>query len=504
MKKVIMIILDGFGINSKEYGNAIKQAYMPTLHDLFNNYSVATLEASGEAVGLPDNQFGNSEVGHMTIGAGIKIKQDIIRCNEIMLGTTIEENEEYKNLVNHVNEFNSDLHLIGLVSDGGVHSDIKYIKNLLPHLKKSGINKIFFHAITDGRDTSIDSSISYLDDLENALKEQKLGHISTVCGRYYAMDRDNKWDRTKVYTDMLINGKGVMIKNYVSAIKACYKRDITDEFLPPIVLDETSMIKENDAILWLNFRSDRARQLLETLIDPNFSEYRIKKFNNLFVCSLTNVTDVDVKHYILEKNNKLYSIGEYFSDLGLSQARIAETEKYAHVTYFFNGASKVKLKKCSNFLIPSPKVKTYDETPAMSVLSVTDQVIKCLEKDFSFILVNIANPDMLGHTGNLEATKEGLEIVDDCLKQIIDAVDDNFYKLIVTADHGNCDEMLDENGNVLTTHSMNPVPFVIRDKYVKLKHKGNITQIAPTILNYMDIAIPKSMQDTKSLFVDDE
>lgn len=504
MKKVIMLILDGFGINDSEYGNAIKQTSMDCYNDIFNEYPHAILQASGEYVGLPDDQFGNSEVGHLTIGAGKKLKQDITLCNEVLGSTLIEHDDAMLAFLEKIKEDGGSLHLMGLVSDGGVHSDIKYMKNLMGHLKNMGVKKVYFHAITDGRDTSTKSSINYLNDLETSMKEVGIGSISTICGRYYAMDRDNKYERTKVYTNMLLKGEGVKIKSFEKAILTCYKREITDEFLVPIILDEKSLIKENDGILWLNFRGDRARQILNALSDPDFDGYRIKQPANLKVMSLVNVPNTSKVDYLLENKQEVYSLGCYFSDLGLRQARIAETEKYAHVTFFFNGGGETKLKGCDNFLIPSPHVATYDLSPEMSVRDVTKQVIKCLERDYDFILVNFANPDMLGHTGNLEATKESLAIVDECLREIVEAVDNNFYKLIITADHGNCDEMLSETGETITTHSINPVPFIIRDKHVTLKHKGDITQIAPTILKYMDIAIPKEMKETKTLFNEED
>lgn len=504
MKKVIMIILDGFGINDSEYGNAIKQTEMNCYNEIFNEYPHSILQASGDYVGLPDNQFGNSEVGHLTIGAGKKIKQDITLCNELLGSTLIEKNEKVLDIINHVNENNSTLHLMGLVSDGGVHSDINYMKNFLTHLKTMGIKKVKFHAITDGRDTYQTSSINYLNDLEEALRENNMGHISTICGRYYAMDRDNKWDRTKVYSDMLFKNVGIKVKSFKNAINACYKRNVTDEFLPPIIIDEEACINDNDALIWLNFRADRARQILTVLTNPEFDAYRVKKLNNFKCLTLKGVPDVTNIDVLIDENEDVYSMGVYLSELGLTQARVAETEKFAHVTYFFNGGDKVKLKGCDNFLIQSPKVATYDLSPSMSAVEVTNQVIKCIEKDYDFILVNFAVPDMLGHTGNIEATKEGLKCVDECLSRITEAVDNNFYKMIITADHGNCDEMLDNEGVVLTTHSMNPVPFIIRDKRVLLKHKGDITQIAPTILKYMDIAIPKSMKETKVLFQEED
>lgn len=505
MKKVIMVILDGFGLNDLENGNAIKDANMETFNNLFKEYPHSVLQASGEYVGLPDDQFGNSEVGHLTIGAGRRIKQDLLKANELLGSPSIEQNDKLIELVEHTINNNSTLHLCGLVSDGRVHSDIKYMKNILGHLKNMGVKKVKFHAITDGRDTKVDSSIGYLTELENVMKSLNIGKISTVCGRYYAMDRDNKWERTKVYTDLLLKGVGIKIRTFKTGIEACYKKNLTDEFLPPLILDEDATIKNNDAFLWLNFRGDRSRQILTVLKHEDFQEYKVKKIDNLKILAITDVPGAKLtnKEYLIE-NEEIYSLGVYLSDLGLRQARIAETEKFAHVTYFFNGGGKVKLKGCDNFLIPSKKVKTYDLTPNMSALEVTEQVLKCLEKDYDFILVNFANPDMLGHTGVIDATINGLKTIDECLSKIVDAVDNNFYKLIITADHGNCDEMIRKDGSISTTHSIYPVPFILRDKHVSLKHKGDLTEIAPTILKYMDIAIPSEMKDTKTLFVEED
>ena len=505
MKKVIMVILDGFGLNDLENGNAIKDANMETFNNLFKEYPHSVLQASGEYVGLPDDQFGNSEVGHLTIGAGRRIKQDLLKANELLGSPSIEQNDKLIELVEHTINNNSTLHLCGLVSDGRVHSDIKYMKNILGHLKNMGVKKVKFHAITDGRDTKVNSSIGYLTELENVMKTLNIGKISTVCGRYYAMDRDNKWERTKVYTDLLLKGVGIKIRTFKTGIEACYKKNLTDEFLPPLILDEDATIKNNDAFLWLNFRGDRSRQILTVLKNEDFQEYKVKKIDNLKILAITDVPGAKLinKEYLIE-NEEIYSLGVYLSDLGLRQARIAETEKFAHVTYFFNGGGKVKLKGCDNFLIPSKKVKTYDLTPNMSALEVTEQVLKCLEKDYDFILVNFANPDMLGHTGVIDATVNGLKTIDECLSKIVDAVDNNFYKLIITADHGNCDEMIRKDGSISTTHSIYPVPFILRDKHVSLKHKGDLTEIAPTILKYMDIAIPSEMKDTKTLFVEED
>lgn len=503
MKKVILLILDGFGINENAEGNAIKKANLENFNNLYEEYPHSVLQASGEYVGLPDNVFGNSEVCHMTIGAGRKIKSDILICDETLGSTGVENNEKLIELVNHVKDTNGALHLMGLLSDGGVHSHITYIKKFIPHLKNMGVKKLYFHVISDGRDTGTETCANYIADLEDTMKEVGLGRVATICGRYYAMDRDNRWDRIKTYTNLILDGKGANIKSYKTGIKACYKNNITDEFLPPIILDSEGLIKEGDGFIWLNYRTDRAREIVNALFDPDFDAYRIRKIKNLKGLSLLPIPNTKGLPNLIDKNEEIYSIGSYFSDLGLRQARVAETEKFAHVTHFFNGGLP-KVKGSDEYLIPSPKVTTYDLAPEMSVREVTKQAVKCMERDYDFILCNYANPDMLGHTGNIEACIEGLKVMDDCLGELIEAVDNNFYKLIVVSDHGNCDEMITPSGEISTTHSLNPVPFVIRDKHVQIKHKGDLTQIAPTILKYMDIAIPKSMEQTKTLFQENE
>ena len=500
MKKVLLLIMDGFGYREETYGNAIIEANMETYKSLWDKYPHSILEASGSYVGLPDGQFGNSEVCHTAIGIGKKIKQDITIINDSVNNKDIANNEELLNLIEHVNVNSSTLHLMGLLSDGGVHSDIGYMKNLIPILKDMGVKKIIFHAITDGRDTDSMCSLKYIDEMNQVLNQNNIGHIGTVCGRFYAMDRDNKWERTRVYSDMIINGKGLKILDVGTAIKNCYKRGITDEFLPPLIVNSEFKINEHDGLLWLNFRSDRARQILKSLTDVGFNEYPIGHINNLKVVTMFSVPDVVAPKLFNKDLDNVYSIGKYFSDLGMMQARIAETEKYAHVTYFFDGGSDEKIKGCDKFLINSPKVVTYDMMPEMSIEGVTKQTIKCIEKDYDFILVNFANPDMVGHTGNYEAAVKALKYVDVSLKAIYESAKENFYDIIITSDHGNIDTMLDSHGIPVTTHSMSPVPFIFCNENVDLKEYGDITMIAPTLLKYMDIKIPESMQNTPLLF----
>ena len=504
MKKILMIILDGFGIREEENGNAVKLSNMEFFKSLWENYPHSLLKASEEYVGLPKGQFGNSEVCHQVIGLGHNVKQKITIINDAVESKEIMDNVSFQDMVSHVNMYDSTLHLMGLTSDGGVHSHIAYMKKIIPLLKEAGIKKIVFHAITDGRDTNQKSSIKYLDEINNVLIENNIGKIGTIIGRYYAMDRDNKWERTKVYYDLVCENKGYRINNYVNAINACYKKGITDEFLPPLLLENDISFKENDALLWLNYRPDRARQILNSLTHPKFYDFRVNRVNNFKVYTMFKQDDVpNVKSLFEVSLNDLYPIGKYFSELGLTQARIAETEKYAHVTYFFNSELSKEFAGQDNYLVASPKVATYDQTPLMSAREVTNNVKNALEKDYDFILVNYANPDMLGHTGNLDATIEGLKGLDKLLEDVVNTAEDNFYKVFILADHGNCDEMINEKGEVITTHSLAEVPFIITDKNVVLKENGDLTMVAPTLLKYMDIAIPKSMEQTKNLFIEE-
>ena len=504
MKKIIMVILDGFGMRDEEKGNAVKLANMEFFKSLWEEYPHSLLEASGPFVGLPEGQFGNSEVCHQVMGLGKKIKQRITIVNEEMDTKNVLNNSTFQEIINRLNMYDGTLHLMGLTSDGGVHSHINYMIKLIKILKEQGVKRVVFHAITDGRDTSTRSSLKYLDEINNLLIDEGIGFVGTVSGRYYAMDRDNKWDRTYKYYDLVMNGNGFKVRNYTDAINACYSKDITDEFLPPMMVHRDAEIKDNDCLLWLNYRTDRARQILNALSDPDFKEFRTRKLNNFKVYNLFPQENVPYASHLFEiSNEELYPLGKYFSDLHLTQARIAETEKYSHVTYFFNSELSKEFEGQDNYLVPSPKVATYDLTPLMSAKEVTKKVKMALEKDYDFILVNFANPDMLGHTGNLEATIEGLKAIDYLLKEIYTCAEDNFYKLFIVSDHGNCDEMIGDNGEVITTHSLSKVPFIITDKGIKLKENGDLTMVAPTILKYMDIALPKSMEESKDLIIEE-
>ena len=504
MKKILMIILDGFGIREEEHGNAIKTANMPFFNKVWEEYPHSLLQASGEYVGLPENQFGNSEVCHGVIGLGRKITQKITVVGTSVKSKSIYENENLKQMVKHLKDNDSTLHLMGLLSDGGVHSHIDYMLDLIPVLKEMGVKKLYFHAITDGRDTAVNVSKTHLDRLQKTFKENKLGLLASICGRYYAMDRDKKYDRTKYYYYMVVGSGGLKVLNLDKAIEHCYSKEVTDEFLPPLLLEDDVKIKDSDCLLWLNFRQDRSRQILNAINDPSFNAFKTRSLNNFKLFTLFEEESIPNATSLFKfTEEELYPIGEYFSDLGLTQARISETEKYSHVTKFFNSEKSDKFRGTDNFLIPSPKVPTYDQMPLMSAPQVTDQAIKCLEKDYDFILMNYPNPDMVGHTGNFDKTVEALEGLDKELERLITNAEDNFYKVIILADHGNADYMLDENNNPVTTHSSSPVPFILMDKSIKLKSKGDLTNVAPTLLEYVDIALPEAMKESKSLIIND-
>ena len=500
MKKVLTIVLDGYGWSDNPLGNAVKMAPPVHFQELWNQYPHALLEASEEAVGLEKGQFGNSEVGHMTIGAGRKIKQSNELIKEFLSGNPLE-NETFSSLVELAK--NKKLHVMGMLSDGNVHSSIEHFLMLIDVLSRENVENVSFHVISDGRDTGTKDLYKYITILEKKLEETHVGSIASICGRYYAMDRDKNWNRTKKYYDLVTSGAAYMAPNIPTMIQKCYEKDITDEFLPPIKTKDFAPILDGEALLWMNYRTDRAKQILTTFVSNNFEEFITVDRHELSVFSLLPIDPKIKTKNILVRDEVHNPLGVYLSLLGLTQARIAETEKYAHVTYFFDGESNASLEGCQKFLIPSPKVATYDLKPEMSAVEITKKCIACMEKDYDFIFMNFANPDMVGHTGNLEATIKAVMTVDMCLKVIRQKAEENFYTMVVLADHGNADQMIDEAGNPVTTHTTSLVPFVITDSKVKLKEKGTLCNVAPTILKYMDIALPKEMAQTPDLIINE-
>ncbi len=498
MKKILTIILDGFGYREEEKGNAILAAHMKTFTELWNKYPHALLEASEEAVGLSKGQAGNSEVGHMTIGAGRLLKQSEMLVNDFLK----EPDMENANVIKLLENKDKDIHIMGLCSDGNIHAGVDDFLSMYKFLIDNGFTKIHFHLITDGRDTGVHDAMKYINMIKDIIIKYGVGDVVSICGRYYAMDRDENWDRTKAYYDLVVGGKGLSSINIEKSINSSYEKGITDEFIKPIICSKNT-IKNGDIIMWMNYRADRAKQILSSIVNwSTFDGFSTENMKDTLVFSFLPV-DKKIKTYnLIEPVVVKNSLGLYLSELDFTQARIAESEKFPHVTYFFDGGVDGKIKGCDKFHIPSPSVATYDLKPEMSCVEVTKRVILSMNNDYDFILVNFANPDMVGHTGNMDAATKACMAVDMCLNKIMEKAEDNFYKVVILADHGNADIMINDDGSICTTHTTSVIPFILCDEKVKLQKTGSLVNVAPTILDYMDIAIPKEMEGTESLIIE--
>ena len=494
MKKVLLCIMDGVGIRENSLGNAYKNADTPVLDSLMREYPHTYLEASGEYVGLPKGQMGNSEVGHSSIGSGRIIYQSLEKINKSIEDGSFFTNEKLLGAINYAKKNNSNIHLIGLLSDGGIHSHINHLFSLLEMCKKEEFYSVYIHVITDGRDTAIDSGIKYIKMLENKIKELGFGKIATLCGRYYMMDRDNNYDRVKLGYDMITKGIADEYENIEIAWKTNQDKGVTDEFILPSIIDKDGIIKDRDAVIAYNFRPDRLRELYACLTNKNFNS-----FDRVVPKDIKLVTMMPVDSNVICENAYGYEnldnvLGQVIADNGLSQLRIAETEKYAHVTYFFDGGKELELDNCKRILIPSPKVATYDMMPEMSAVKITDALIKELDNQPDLVVLNYANGDMVGHTGVYEKGIIAVETVDKSIKRLLDKIKDMEYTMIITADHGNCEQMINDDGTINTAHTTNLVPFIIIDKDITLtKEVGKLSDIAPTILKIMGLNIPKEM-----------
>lgn len=499
----MLIILDGWGIGNTKKGNAIALANTPFLDLIRGEYPSTGLLCSGEAVGLPEGIMGNSEVGHLNIGAGRVVYQDLLRIDKAISDKSLFKNEALCLVMKSVKEKKAALHFIGLLSDGGVHSQINHLFALIDMAKENGLMNVYIHAILDGRDTAPDSGVKYMRQLQSYIDEKGVGKVASVCGRYFAMDRDNRWDRVEKAYRLYTNGEGTKEKNPVDAIKNAYSKNETDEFVKPIIITDkdenpAGKINDNDAVVFFNFRSDRAREITRTLTDPGFNFFKRNTFPKLtgFVC----MTQYDEKFTLPLAFPPVHLtdiLGEVISKKGLKQLRIAETEKYAHVTYFLNGGEEHPFPLEERCLIPSPReVPTYDKKPEMSAMLVTAEILARLRSmHYDFIALNFANMDMVGHTGVIEAAIYACETIDSCVSEIAAEVKKQKGALLVTADHGNAETMLDEHNHVHTAHTLNPVPFILVDdsrKKVKLR-SGILGDIAPTILDIMEIEKPASM-----------
>lgn len=504
MKPTVLMILDGFGLNEKEEGNAVKQAQTPVLDKLMDRYPFAKGYASGLDVGLPEGQMGNSEVGHLNMGAGRIVYQELTRITKSIADGDFFENPEFKKAIDHCKDNNGALHLFGLLSDGGVHSHISHLYALLQMAKKHALQKVFIHVFLDGRDTPPSSGETYLKQLEEQIRTIGIGKIATVMGRYYAMDRDKRWDRVEKAYQAIVLGKGETTTDADAYVVQSYEKGVTDEFiLPAVVTDEsgkpTHTVEPNDAIVFYNFRPDRAREITRTIVDPEFKEFeRTKDLTKIcYVCFTQYDATMPNVHVAFKPDSLQNTLGQYLSNLGLTQLHIAETEKYAHVTFFLNGGVEAPYPGEDRVLIPSPKVATYDLQPEMSAVEVTDALVeRILSKKYDFIVVNYANPDMVGHTGILSAAIKAVETVDTCVGRVLEALLAVNGQMFLCADHGNSDQLVDyTTGQPFTAHTTNPVPFVLVNYAdgIALRENGKLADIAPTLLAMMDIPKPVEM-----------
>ncbi len=503
-KPVALIIMDGFGCNPDKKGNAIAEANTPNLDKLFAQCPHTQIGASGLDVGLPDGQMGNSEVGHTNIGAGRVVYQMLVKISKDIKDGAIRKNLAIVGAMDNCVKNNKALHLIGLLSDGGVHSHIEHLIGLIEMAKASGVEKVYVHALLDGRDVPPTSGADYMQQLVDEMEKIGVGKVATVMGRFYAMDRDNAWDRVEKAYAAMVYGEGVEGCCPVGAIKKSYEEGVTDEFMVPTVLDKDGMIAEGDSVIFFNFRPDRARQITRSFVDPDFTGFERKKgfFKLHYVCMAQYDATMPNVEVAYPPESLTMTMGEYISKQGLTQLRIAETQKYAHVTFFYNGGEEKTFEGEDRILIKSPDVETFDMKPEMSAYEVTDAVVKAIEEDkYNMIILNYANCDMVGHTGIEAAAIKAVEAVDTCVGRTVDAVLKAGGVALITADHGNAEKMLEADGvSPFTAHTTNPVPLIVAGYPCQLKEGGRLADLSPTMLDIMGLEKPAEM-DGQSLIV---
>ena len=490
------MILDGWGIGKNDSTNAIYTAGQPNIDALMAKYPTSQLSASGEDVGLPEGQMGNSEVGHLNIGAGRVVYQDLVKINKACQNRTLLENKEVKAVYDYAKESGKALHFMGLLSNGGVHSSIEQLFAFLDVAAEYGLDKVYVHCFMDGRDTDPKSGKGFIEQLQ-AHMAKSTGKIASVVGRFYAMDRDKRWDRVKVAYDLLVNGEGEVVANPAEAVEASYAAGVTDEFIKPVKVEGTATIAADDAVVFFNFRNDRAREITSVLTQEDMPDMGMKTMP-LYYCCLTPYDDKFTGlHILFDKENVQLTLGEVVAAAGKNQLRIAETEKYAHVTFFFSGGREAAFENEDRVLVNSPKVATYDLKPEMSAPEVASELIKVLDtQKEDLVILNFANGDMVGHTGIYEAIKADVTTLDGLVKEVVDSAVANGYTVLITADHGNADNAVNADGSPNTAHSLNPVPFIVVDNDVKEVKNGILADIAPTVLKLMGIAQPECMTGT--------
>ena len=497
-----LIIMDGFGMSGGTVGNAVRAAQTPRLDQFFQEFAHTELSASGLDVGLPDGQMGNSEVGHTNIGAGRVVFQDLPRITKSIADGDFFQNPAYNHAMDACKEKGTSLHLMGLLSDGGVHSHIQHLFALLKMAKDKGLEKVYIHAFLDGRDVSPTSGADFVAQTVEKCRELGVGKIATVMGRYYAMDRDKRWDRVEQAYDAMVYGESAAFNPVpVAAVKDSYAAGITDEFVEPVVCDQDGTISDNDSVIFFNYHPDRAREITRTLVDPDFDGFTRQFFPVTFVCNTEYDATMPNVEVAFPRNTVRNGLGEYLSQMGMTQLRIAETEKYAHVTFFFNGGSETVFPGEDRCLVASPKVATYDLQPEMSAYEVCDKCVERIESGaYDVIILNFANCDMVGHTGVFDAAVKAVETVDECVGRVVDTTLKMGGIAMITADHGNAEQMEEADGSPMTAHTTNPVPFILCGAGTELRSGGRLADIAPTILDVMGLACPEEM-DGKTLIV---
>ena len=490
--------MDGFGLSDAADGNAVKAAGTPRLDEFLQEFAHTTLQASGLDVGLPAGQMGNSEVGHTNIGAGRVVFQDLPRITKSITDGTFFHNEAYVHAMDACLEKGTSLHLMGLLSDGGVHSHLDHLFALLQMAKDKGLTKVYIHAFLDGRDVSPTSGADFVTRTVEKCREVGVGKIATVMGRYYAMDRDKRWDRVEMAYDAMVYGEGSTFNPVpVAAVKDSYAAGVTDEFVEPVVCDRDGTISDNDSVIFFNFRPDRAREITRALVDPAFDGFTRQIFPLTFVCNTEYDASMPNVEVAFPRTSVRNGLGEYLSQMGMTQLRIAETEKYAHVTFFFNGGSETVFPGEDRVLVPSPKVATYDLQPEMSAYEVCDKCVERIESGaYDVVILNFANCDMVGHTGVFDAAVKAVETVDTCVGKVVDATLKMGGIAMITADHGNAEQMTEPDGSPMTAHTTNPVPFILCGAGTELRQGGRLADIAPTMLDVMGLACPDEMDGT--------